>query len=82
MFDWLFDYTEPPLTFSIDLETVDCLIQCLIKFREKKNMVLNEIPCHVQNVQRHIKLVTETLIQVYEKENREEMLRVTLNSRI
>ena len=60
MFDWLFDHTEPPLTLSIDLETVESLIQCLIKFGEKKNMVLNEIPCYAQNVPRHIKLVTET----------------------
>ena len=45
-------------------------------------MAWNEIPSHTQNVERHIKFMTETSTKVCGKENREGMIRVTLASRI
>lgn len=40
-----------------------------------------KLPCHAQNVERIVKLVTESSIKAYGKENRDGFLRATLLSR-
>ena len=78
MVTWMEDVTEPPLTSFMGTAEIEKFIDS----GALPNIAAwNNIPCHTQAVERHIKLVTEAAGKVCGLERREGMILSTLRSR-
>ena len=69
--------SEPSFTYSVTTSEIKEMIDSKA-FSEFK---IPELPCHTQNVERHIKLVTEALPLVCDHASREGLIRNKLSSR-
>ena len=78
MIDWnSLELTEPPLTKSV--KTKDIIE--LIETGDMPIFKSQDIPCHTQSVERHIKLVTEASEKVCGGQKRDGLIKATLFSR-
>lgn len=78
LIDWnaITTLTEPPLTASIPSDEINTMIHT-----KNFSFDFQKLPCHTQNVERHIKLVTEASLAVCGQKNREGFIQNKLKSR-
>lgn len=77
MIDWDFPYTEPPFTLTWSYEEIKLLEETGGTI---ENDVVN-IPCHIQETERHIKIVTEASKAVGTQQRRTGVVLTTMKSR-